>query len=61
MTAFDTGEIKSRAKSNFTDAWIATAKLIPTNTEIFTSEERQTPSCTGIDSKVSPDIAEPGF
>jgi len=34
MTAFDTGEIKSNAKSNFTDAWIATAKLIPTGTEI---------------------------
>ena len=34
MAAFDTGEIKSKAKSNFTDAWIATAKLIPTGTEI---------------------------
>jgi len=34
MTAFDTGEIKSKAKSNFTDAWIATAKLIPSGTEI---------------------------
>jgi O-phosphoseryl-tRNA synthetase len=34
MAAFDTGEIKSRAKSNFTDAWIATAKLIPTGTKI---------------------------
>jgi len=34
MTAFDTGEIKSQAKSNFTDAWIATAKLIPSGTEI---------------------------
>ncbi len=34
MTTFDTGEIKSKAKSNFTDAWIATAKLIPTGTEI---------------------------
>jgi len=34
MAAFDTGEIKSRAKSNFTDAWTATAKLIPTGTEI---------------------------
>jgi O-phosphoseryl-tRNA synthetase len=34
MAAFDTGEIKSRAKGNFTDAWTATAKLIPTGTEI---------------------------
>jgi len=34
MAAFDTSEIKSKAKSNFTDAWIATAKLIPTGTEI---------------------------
>jgi len=34
MAAFDTGEIKSKAKSNFTDAWLATAKLIPTGTEI---------------------------
>ena len=34
MAAFDTGEIKSKAKSNFTDAWTATAKLIPTGTEI---------------------------
>ena len=34
MTAFDTGEIKSQAKSNFTGAWIATAKLIPSGTEI---------------------------
>jgi O-phosphoseryl-tRNA synthetase len=34
MAAFDTGEIKSKAKSNFTNAWIATAKLIPTGTEI---------------------------
>ncbi|MEA1871905.1 MAG: O-phosphoserine--tRNA ligase [Chloroflexota bacterium] len=34
MAAFDTGEIKSKAKSNFTDAWTATAKLIPTSTEI---------------------------
>jgi hypothetical protein len=29
MATFDTGEIKSKAKNNFTDAWIATAKLIP--------------------------------
>jgi O-phosphoseryl-tRNA synthetase len=34
MAAFDTGEIKSKAKSNFTDAWIDTAKLIPTGTKI---------------------------
>jgi len=34
MATFDTGEIKSKAKNNFTDAWIATAKLIPTGTEI---------------------------
>jgi O-phosphoseryl-tRNA synthetase len=34
MAAFNTGEIKTQAKSNFTNAWIATAKLIPTGTEI---------------------------
>jgi O-phosphoseryl-tRNA synthetase len=34
MATFDTGEIKSKAKSNFTDAWIATARLIPTGTTI---------------------------
>jgi len=34
MAAFDTSEIKSKAKNNFTDAWTATAKLIPTSTEI---------------------------
>jgi O-phosphoseryl-tRNA synthetase len=34
VATFDTGEIKSKAKSNFTDAWIATAKLIPTGTKI---------------------------
>jgi O-phosphoseryl-tRNA synthetase len=34
MATFDTGEIKSKAKSNFIDAWIATAKLIPTGTKI---------------------------
>jgi O-phosphoseryl-tRNA synthetase len=39
MAAFDTGEIKSKAKINFTDAWIATAKLIPTGTEISLSEK----------------------
>jgi O-phosphoseryl-tRNA synthetase len=34
MSTFDTGEIKSKARENFTDAWIATAKLIPTGTAI---------------------------
>jgi O-phosphoseryl-tRNA synthetase len=34
MAIFDTGEIKAEAKSNFTDAWIATAKLIPTGTQV---------------------------
>lgn len=34
MATFDTGEIKSKAKSNFTDAWIATAELIPIGTRI---------------------------
>jgi O-phosphoseryl-tRNA synthetase len=34
MKAFDTDEVKSRAKSNFADAWTATAKLIPSGTEI---------------------------
>jgi len=34
MATFDTGEIKSKAKNNFTDAWIATAKLIPVGTKI---------------------------
>jgi O-phosphoseryl-tRNA synthetase len=34
MATFNTGEIKSRAKNNFTDTWVATAKLIPTGTEI---------------------------
>jgi len=34
MVTFDLGEIKSQAKSNFTEAWAATAKLIPTHTEI---------------------------
>jgi O-phosphoseryl-tRNA synthetase len=39
MTAFDTGEMKSGAKSDFTDAWVATARLIPTNTEITLSRK----------------------
>ena len=34
MTAFDLEAIKGQAKSSFTEAWIATAKLIPTGTEI---------------------------
>ncbi len=34
MMSFDLDGIKAQAKSNFTDAWIATAKLIPTGTEI---------------------------
>jgi O-phosphoseryl-tRNA synthetase len=34
MATFDTGEIKAGAKNNFTDAWIATAKLIPTGTQV---------------------------
>ncbi len=34
MMAFDLHDIKEQAKSNFTDAWIATAKLIPTGTEV---------------------------
>jgi O-phosphoseryl-tRNA synthetase len=34
MATFDTEEIKARARDNFAEAWIATAKLIPTGTEI---------------------------
>ena len=34
MASFDTGEIKLRAKDSFTDTWMATAKLIPTGTQI---------------------------
>jgi len=34
MAILDTGEIKSKAKSNFIHAWTATAKVIPTGTEI---------------------------
>jgi len=34
MASFDLSEIKSKAKNNFTDAWVATAKFIPTGTEI---------------------------
>jgi O-phosphoseryl-tRNA synthetase len=37
--AFDLDSIKAQAKSNFTDAWIATAKLIPTGTEISLPEK----------------------
>ena len=34
MAVFDTGEIKSRAKDSFADAWMATAELVPTGTQI---------------------------
>jgi O-phosphoseryl-tRNA synthetase len=34
MATFDTGKIKAKAKNNFTDTWVATAKLIPTGTGI---------------------------
>jgi O-phosphoseryl-tRNA synthetase len=34
MATFDTGLIKASAKTNFVDAWIATAKLIPTGTRV---------------------------
>jgi len=34
MATFDTNEIKAGAKNNFTDAWITTAKLIPTGTQV---------------------------
>jgi O-phosphoseryl-tRNA synthetase len=34
VAIFDTGDIKSKAKDNFTDTWIATSKLIPSGTEI---------------------------
>jgi O-phosphoseryl-tRNA synthetase len=34
MATFDLGEIKAQARGNFTDAWVATAKLVPTDTEI---------------------------
>jgi len=34
VAVFDAGDIKSKAKDNFTDTWIATSKLIPSGTEI---------------------------
>jgi O-phosphoseryl-tRNA synthetase len=34
MATFDVNDIKTKAKRNFTEAWIATAGLIPTNTEV---------------------------
>jgi len=34
MAAFDTGEIKSKAKGRFTEAWLDTAGLIPRGTSI---------------------------
>ncbi len=39
MATFDTGEIKSKARNNFTEAWTATAKLIPTGTKITLLEK----------------------
>ncbi len=39
MMGFDLDGIKAQAKSNFIDAWIATAKLIPTGTEISLPEK----------------------
>jgi O-phosphoseryl-tRNA synthetase len=39
MATFDTGEIKARARSSFADAWITTAKLIPTGTGIALPKE----------------------
>lgn len=38
MAAFDTGEIKSRAKADFVAAWVDTAELIPTGTSISLRE-----------------------
>ena len=34
MTTFDVDEIKSQAKRNFTEAWMSTAKLLPTGTKV---------------------------
>ena len=34
MATFDLNEIKSQAKDNFTEAWVSTAKLIPSNTKV---------------------------
>jgi O-phosphoseryl-tRNA synthetase len=39
MTAFDVEGIKRQAKSDFTNAWIATAKLVPTRTEISLAQK----------------------
>ena len=49
MAMFDLNEIKSQAKGNFTEAWISTAKLIPSNTEI--SLDRKGKPCIRFDSK----------
>ncbi|MFP3897809.1 MAG: O-phosphoserine--tRNA ligase [Dehalococcoidia bacterium] len=44
MATFDIGEIRSRAKTDFTAAWIATAKLVPAGTEVaLTSKGRPHP------------------
>ena len=44
MSVFDISEIKSRAKTDFTAAWIATAKLVPAGTEVpLTSKGRPHP------------------
>ena len=34
MATFDVDEIKSQAKRNFTEAWMSTAKLLPTGTKV---------------------------
>ena len=34
MATFDLNEIKAKAKSNFIEAWVDTAKIVPTDTEI---------------------------
>lgn len=39
MTTFDLTEIKAQAKKNFTETWMATSKLIPTNTKIDLKEK----------------------
>lgn len=34
MAVFDISEIKSKAKSNFTETWLSTVRLLPVNTQI---------------------------
>ncbi|GAI52464.1 unnamed protein product, partial [marine sediment metagenome] len=34
MATFDLSEIKTQAKKNFTEAWISTARLLPSGTKI---------------------------